>query len=414
LSDAKKTGSRDISELKQRLGLKKGAAAAQAGSASRANGAPSGGVVAPPGLNLPPPPGMAPAQPAIPNAHDDPFGAMNAMAAVATVQRAPEMVIVHDGNPVEHVGQKSSAATLLRILVPALVALIVGVAVGKIGSSASSYNDGIQGAKAILGNKDTASTVVSLKKALSDLDTLLDDASKKGFKPDIAVDKQLKELATRLEVKQEMQRVLHQAEHQITDPEVVGQLLSFYAGINEVKSMIDGHNKAALGDDIALKKGAATGEAAPKYGVLLSAPSESDASQFGAKVVELAGVYCGTGNSPQPHCGDNEPPAAYAYRNDPGATPIKGDLVDRGSDTLPAKKIVPLLQNGIADAFIKGNDSTVSEFYYQRRLKTLYELVHGKNGPDGKPQGGLLDDGNKLETKLQTETSKGTKFSFFM
>ena len=31
MSDAKKTGSRDISELKQRLGLKKGGAAAQTG-----------------------------------------------------------------------------------------------------------------------------------------------------------------------------------------------------------------------------------------------------------------------------------------------------------------------------------------------------------------------------------------------
>ena len=94
MSDAKKTGSRDISELKQRLGLKKGAAAAPTGQTPRANGG-SGGVVPPPGLNLPPPPGLAqpaaPPQPMIPNAADDPFGAMNAMAAHGTTQRAPDL-----------------------------------------------------------------------------------------------------------------------------------------------------------------------------------------------------------------------------------------------------------------------------------------------------------------------------------
>jgi hypothetical protein len=113
LSDSKRTGSRDISDLKARLGLKKGAAA-PTGQSSRSNN----GVVAPPGLNLPPPPGLEPATPkgpVIPNAADDPFGAMNAMAAVGTVQRAPEIVIVHDGKAVEHIGQKSAFATVRHL-----------------------------------------------------------------------------------------------------------------------------------------------------------------------------------------------------------------------------------------------------------------------------------------------------------
>ncbi len=118
---------------------------------------------------------------------------MNAMAAHATVQRQPEMVFVNDGVPVEHVGQSSTASTLLRIAVPAAIALIIGVAVGKVGASASSYNDGLKGVKAILGDRGAASTVVYLKKALSDLDTALDEAkTKKNFRPDLDVDKQLK------------------------------------------------------------------------------------------------------------------------------------------------------------------------------------------------------------------------------
>jgi hypothetical protein len=108
LSDPKRGGSRDISELKQRLGLKKAAPPAAAG---RPGNGGTGGVLPPPGLNVPPP---QPPQPVIPNAAEDPFGAMNAMAAVGTVQRAPEIVIVHDGKPVENVGAQSHGAMIGR------------------------------------------------------------------------------------------------------------------------------------------------------------------------------------------------------------------------------------------------------------------------------------------------------------
>jgi len=421
LSDAsKKSGSRDISELKQRLGLKKGAA--PAAPAARGNGT-SGGVVPPPGLSLPPPPGLAPAQPAapvIPNAADDPFGAMNAMAAHATVQRQPEMIIVNDGVPVEHVGQTSTASTLLRIAVPAAIALIIGVAVGKVGTGASAYNDGLKGAKAILGDKSTSSTVAYLKKTLSDLDTVLDEAkTKKNFRPDLDVDKQLKDIATKLDVKTQ---AVFRSNMGSMDPETQGMLLGFYAGVAEVKDMIDQHNKAALGDDMSLKKGKEAADAADaatvqgagfKYGVLVQSPTDQDRVDFGAKLVLLSGVYCG-GGSPVAKCPEGEAPSAFAYQNDPGATPIKGDYVTSGGDNVPTKKIIPLLQNGVRDSLIKGGEPTVSEYYYTRRLRAIYDRVHGKVGNDGKPSGGLLDDGNKLETRLQTETNKGTRFSFFM
>ena len=423
MSDAKKTGSRDISELKQRLGLKKGAAAAPAATTSqtRSNGA-SGGVVPPPGMSLPPPPGLAPPtppQPAMPDAHHDPFGAMNAMAAQHIPQRAPEMVIVHDGTPVEHVGAESHASTLLKIAVPAAIALIVGITIGKVGTGASSYNDGLKGAKAILGDKTTPSTVSFLKKQLSDLDTALDEAkTKRGFKPDLELDKKLKEMAAKLEVKSEL---VFRAKENTLDAEVAGQILGFYAGVTEIKDMIDQHNKAALGDDMSLKKGKDAGDAADaatvggqfKYGVLIQSPTETDKVDFGAKVVLLSGVYCG-GASPVPSCPQGESPTAFAYQNDPGSTPIKGDFVREGSDNVPTKKILPLLPNGVRDSLIKGGEPTVSEYYYTRRVRAIYDRIHGKPGQDGKATGGLLDDGNKLETRLQQEANKGSRFSFFM
>ena len=423
MSDAKKTGSRDISELKQRLGLKKGAAApAATTSQTRSNGAPSAGVVPPPGMNLPPPPGLAPPTPpapVMPDAHHDPFGAMNAMAAQHIPQRAPEMVIVHDGTPVEHVGAESHASTLLKIAVPAAIALIVGITIGKVGTGASSYNDGLKGAKAILGDKQTPSTVAFLKKQLSDLDTALDEAkTKRGFKPDLELDKKLKEMAQKLEYKSDL---VFRAKENTLDADTAGQILGFYAGVTEVKDMIDQHNKAALGDDMSLKKGKEASDAADaaqvggqfKYGVLVQAPTDTDKTDFGAKIVLLSGVYCG-GAAPQPSCPQGESPSAYAYQNDPGSTPIKGDLVRDGSDNVPTKKILPLLPNGVRDSLIKGGEPTVSEYYYTRRVRAIYDRVHGKVGQDGKPTGGLLDDGNKLETRLQQEANKGSRFSFFM
>ena len=115
MSDPKRGGSRDISELKQRLGLKKATTPTAGAAAGRPNG-PAGGVVPPPGLAPPPPP-----QPVIPNAADDPFAAMNAMAAVGTVQRAPEIVIVNDGKPVENVGAASRSGAIAKLAAPAVI-----------------------------------------------------------------------------------------------------------------------------------------------------------------------------------------------------------------------------------------------------------------------------------------------------
>jgi len=126
---------------------------------------------------LPPPPGIQPAQPVIPNAADDPFGAMNAMAAVGTVQRAPEIVIVNDGKPVENVGSQSLGATVAKIAIPAVLALGIGIGVGRVSKDANFYNAGLSDAGEILGAPEKSSTVKGTKKVLADLDNTLDSMS---------------------------------------------------------------------------------------------------------------------------------------------------------------------------------------------------------------------------------------------
>lgn len=407
MSDPKRGGSRDISELKQRLGLKKGGSTPAAG-----NGA-SGGVVPPPGLALPP---AAPAQPVIPNAADDPFAAMNAMAAVGTVQRAPEIVIVNDGRPVENVGSSGRGAMIARIAVPAVVALGIGIAIGQIAKSANVYNAGIKDVRVILGDDKASSTVKNVKKTLSELDSVLDDMkTKNNYHPDTAADKKLSELATKLDVK--ANTVFRTAS--AIDPELTGLIMSFYAGAAEVKGMLDTHVKAAKSDDLALAAGKTATDAAAikdtenaglasvgavRYGALIQSPTEADKVDFGVKIVELGPPYCG---GPNPvttgKCENNEAPSAYAYRNEPGAVWTKGDLQVQGSDSVPTKKIVLLLPNGTRDALIKGGEPGASEVFYTKRLKTLTDRAKK-----------LIEEANKLEQRLQAESNKSARFSFFM
>ena len=407
MSDPKRGGSRDISELKQRLGLKKGGAPAAAG-----NGA-TGGVVPPPGLNLPP---QAPPQPVIPNAADDPFAAMNAMAAVGTVQRAPEIVIVNDGKPVENVGASGHGATIARIAIPAVAALGIGIAIGQIAKGANVYNAGLKDAKFILGDDKAASTVKNVKKTLSELDSVLDEMkTANNYHPDSAADKKLAELAARLDLK--TGTVFRTAS--AVDPELTQLIMSFYAGAAEVKDMLDTHVKAAKSDDLALAAGKTAAAAATvkdtennllaginavRYGALIQSPTDTDKVDFGVKIVELGPPYCGGPNpSTTGKCENNEQPSAYAYRSEPGAVWTKGDLQVQGTDNVPTKKIVLLLPNGTRDALIKGGEAGASEVFYVKRLDALTKRTKK-----------LIDDANKLEQRLQVESNKGARFSFFM
>ena len=421
MSDSKQKGNRDISDLKARLGLKKGAQAPATGQ-TRANGGAGGGVVAPPGMNLPPPPGMAapqPAQPAIPNAADDPFGAMNAMAAVGNVQRAPEIVIVNDGKPVENVGHQSTGRKIATMAIPGVIALVVGVAIGKIGQGASTYNASLSDVKVVLGDKGTPSTVSALKQELSQLDTLLDEKAKNAFRPDPKLDAELSKSYKDLEIKSE---IVWRAKENAMDADVSAQIMSFYAGVTEVRAMIDAHVKAARFDDALYKKGKEKADAAQlkptdvpyfqdkiRYAVMVQAPTESDKVEFGAKIVELVALMCNGKAVSGDKCPEGEGPSGFQYRTEPGGGITEGELAGSGQDTVPSKKLLLLLPGGVRDALVKTADGVASEAVYQRRLRMIYERIHGTDKVKG-----LLDEGNKLETRLEAESNKSRRFSFFM
>jgi hypothetical protein len=409
LSDSSKRPgtSRDISELKARLGLKKGGAPVPAAK----NG--GQGVVPPPGVNLPAPPGVAtaPAGPVVPSAKDDPFGAMNAMAQIGTMQRAPEIVIVNDGRPVEHVGASKRTGTIVKYVVIGLVPLAIGIAIGQIAKEAKFYNAGISDAKKILSAKDNG--VKDVKKKVVELQTALEGAAKNGFTPDKALTATLGTLVGKLEVKSD---AVFRAKQNALNAELSGQILNFYAGVAEVRSMLTDHVKTATLEDVTLAEARKAADGAKgtgylqgfgsyRYGVVIMAPSETDPGvTFGAKLVELGPPYCADGTqSATFECPNNAYSEGIPYRPDAGGQNWLKGVPQTAGASAEAKKVIPLLTSGIADGFVQGGKPGASEVLYVRRLEALKARVDE-----------LIKTGNSVETKLTPKTKEGDKFTFFL
>lgn len=396
LSEPKRPQSRDISELKARLGLKK----APPPSAQGNNGA------------IAPPPGLVQSAP-VPNASDDPFGAMNVMAQRSTVQRAPEIVIVNDGKPVESVSGGKHATTIAKFAGIALVPLVLGIAIGQIGAKASFFNEGIAASKAILGN------VADVKKQVGELEQILDEAnSKNGLRFNPELTKRIEAIAIKLDVKSE---IVFRAKQNNLNPEIEGMILSFYAGISELKSLLDAHSKAAKSDDLLLnsaKKSAddarmteernafLAGRTPYRYAIVINNPSDEDRAkgnggEYGARLVEMGPPYCSDGKlSTTNTCADGV--SGFAYRNDVGSVWNKADIAQPGpGEATPPKMIINLLSNGTMESFVKGSEPAVAESAYVRRLRAIAERAKKS-----------IDDGNKLQASLGKKANEPTRFSF--
>ena len=397
--------SRDISELKARLGLKKGGPAAPAAGQGQAQAKNGGGntVVPPPGVSLP----QQPAAPAVPSAADDPFGAMNAMAHIGTMQRAPEIVIVNDGKPVEQVGSKGA---LIKYAIIAIVPLALGVVVGQISKEANIYNAGIDDAAQLLNNKEVG--VTATKRKVVELQTALEAAASGGFAPSKDLTAKLEAILPKLDVKQD---VVYRAKQNTLNADLSGQIIGFYSGVAEIRSMLTEHIAAAKFDDKVLGEAKEAGDKAKppgylagfgkyRYGVLISGPSDTDQSApFGGRLVELGPPTCSNGQMSGDYtCPDGNYSGKISYRNDPGGAWIQGDPQTSGNSADP-KKVVPLLGTEVADIAVRGTGPGIAESMYIRRLAALKARVDA-----------LITTANSVETKLRPKATEGKKFTFFL
>lgn len=397
MSEVKKPGARDISDLKARLGLKKG-------GNEVAKQTPSGGMVAPPGARLgsafvPPPPGVAPPptappQPVIPDARVDPFGAMNAMAAQGAVQAAPQIVVVNDGQPVESV-QKKSPIARLKIVALVAVPLVVGIVVGKIAQANSTYNQTIDDAKVL------TEEVRNVGRGLQQLyDTLLTAKERGGgqgaFKPND------KELTAQLEqlplAPPDKQKLFHSNLYHM-DPKLVEDTLSFYSDIALLKQKIDTHVRLSKGDE---KANVPDSEALRKlggyrFGAIFRQPRQQG-EIFQVEIVQIGAPVCA---DKQPHpegCPGGADPIGFQYRPDPTA-PLWGTKAWSASD-LSADNVVPLAGNTIIDILMRGAKPFYDEVSYMARIKEIDELTSA-----------LMERRKALEDLLNRKALEGKRFS---
>lgn len=412
----KKSGGRDISDLKARLGLKKG------GPANRKR---TGGVVAPPGMKakpsaVPVPPGAKPPAPEIPDAADDPFAAMSALAAVGAAQQAakgPEIVIVNDGAPVENVETKSKAIGILKVVGIVLVPLIVGVAIGQISKSAKAVNATIATAKVL--SKDVNKVRLGIQDNIQTpmLQALERGAGGNGFKIND------EELTSALEV---VEKGL------VVDPEQAftaymfdfpeqlrSDLLYYYAEAGTLKKLVIEHVAKSKADSKAIKDGdkklveAKLGEeenayifqrAFTQYGIFLDAPTQKAKDvEFGARLVELGPPVCqdkkpsSTGKCPGP-------PIGFGYRL--SGTADGWELKQFGDpvgENLPIKKLLPLVQTQVLTELIKGPEASLGAVGYMRRVGEIYEKTNL-----------LVEFGNSLEKQLKSKANQSESFTFFL
>jgi hypothetical protein len=334
---------------------------------------------------------------------------MNAMAQIGTMQRAPEIVIVNDGKPVEQVGASKRAGTIAKFAIVGAVPLVLGIAVGKIAKEADIYNAGIADARAIYTNKDSGVTAV--KKRVVALQAALEQAEKNGFRPDPESTTAMDGLLAQLDVKQD---AVFRAKQNTLNAELSGQILAFYAGVAEVRNMLQAHLAQAKLDDemlVAAKKtgddikpqGYLAGFGSYRYGILITAPTATDASApFGAKLVELGKPYCSDGaQSATFECPDGK----YTSVNYFDSVWTKGEP-QTGGASADAKKIIPLYNNATADALLKGSTPQgqlpgVAEALYSQRLQAIKTRVDE-----------LIKTANSVETKLKPKANEADKFHF--
>lgn len=413
MSEPKRPGSRDISDLKARLGLKKGA---PAGSPLPPAAPPAGGGIAPPpGVTVQPPPGVArPSAPAVPNATDDPFGAMNAMAQMGTMQRAPEIVIVNDGKPVEDVAAGKKAARIGKYAAIAAVPLVFGIVIGQVAKGGEHYNDGIRAAGAILSN------VRTVKKSLGEVESILADSAKGGHKPNKDVTGKLTVALSKIKPNSE---IYFRAKQSSMTPKLSGEILTFYSTVDRVHAMLNAHVDAAKQDDSALAAAVKAGDAARmteaenplfaggvRYAVVLRNPSDEEKTAgrggpVGATIVELGPLWCGDALAKDGACQGGVAPDKQSVRSESGAGFQKMGLpqLPGAGAAFPPNTVIPMVRNGVLDGMLRGTVPAVTEAAYIRRLQELTELLAES-----------LNSANSLERDLKSNASQGKKFTFFL
>lgn len=405
MSTAKRSGARDISDLKARLGLKK---------KSTPQGASNGGVPAPPGVpsqkitgSVPIPPGVAPPRPAppvIPDASEDPFGAMNAMAAhQAAVARPEQIVIVNDGRPVESVDRKAPAVRFAIIGGVILVPLVLGLIMGQIGNKNAQHNHAVNDAKKLRDDVEkVGKRLIGLQQTLQ----VAKERGNKGGKPWYLLndDKLTKELGDAESLAPSHELLLDARLHQFPK-EIADQLHIFYTETALLQKQIREHVKLAEASSKVIKEGdMRLGKFNPRaYAGLLLTPTKEEAEAgmpVRFKLVQLGMPICSQAAKPTPEGCGGQVPWGFQYRlsetGEFGTKKVAGSEVD--GSLIFFDPDTPFFLG-----IVKGGKSSVAEADYIRRIEEIDEKVEA-----------LVGARKFLMQVLNNKSNQGTKFTFFV
>jgi hypothetical protein len=392
----KKPGARDMSDLKARLGLKRGAT----------EGKPAGGAVPPPNAGkgagyVPPPPGVVPPQPAVPDARVDPFGAMNAMAAHGAATRAPEVIVV-DRASVEQVHGQPRLAKYGKIALLVGLPLVLGFLLGGINNSRSFNNSRVEDAERVAGE------VQDQGKRLEALNNVLLRAKERGpggksyALTDVELIGDLEQLKFSFPEKDEL--ILSHKALYLLDSRLVQDTLSFYGRMRVLSQKIKDHIR--LTKDLAQKMPPAVAEkigAQAGFAATVRIPSPDDAKKGNMPDVEILQIG-------MPVCADGKPAKecpgpviGVQVRGDTGA-PWTNRQLAAGADT--TDKALPVRANRIFQALTEGSPRFLDELQYFQRLSEIDVLVSGSGG-----DGGLMKDRKDVEDRLTAVAQRGKAFA---
>jgi hypothetical protein len=390
-NEPKKPGSRDISDLKARLGLK--------------NPRPErgGGLAGQKGTYVPPPPGVvppAPVQPAVPDARVDPFGAMNAIAAQGASSRAPEIIVVDKHT--EQVDRQSGAARWAKTAAIIVAPLLLGFLLGGINNARSNYNATLRDANAV------ADEFHQLGKNLEGLSNVLLSARERGAdgKSFKLADTQLVDDMDHLgfAVPDGDQLVLYHKNLYLLDPKLTQDVLSFYARMKTLAQKVKEHVRltrdqlAKLPPEARAKLGAQTA-----FGVLFRLPSAEETQKGAhpqADLVQLGSPICSDGK-PHEGCPDGAA-TGFQVRNDPSAPwTLKSLAANDAQD-----KVIFLRQSAVLSSLLEGSPRFLDDLQYYQRVGEIDSMVSGGGG-----DGGLVKDRKDIEDRLKTVAEKSKAFA---
>jgi hypothetical protein len=392
--DPKKPGTRDISDLKARLGLKK-----------QAPRAASQGIVPPAGGKagyIPPPPGAAPPaapEPVVPDARVDPFGAMNAMASQGAQARGPEIIVVNDGKPIEQVeGQGGGALRAVKLGALILVPLILGFVLGGINYDRKRFNNTLDDSKAM------TEEFKQIGKALESLNVALLNAKDRGRGGFALWDKDLvaEVDALNFAVIDEEKAILYYANLYSLDRKLVSDLLKFYGRAKLLGQRLKDHQR--LTKTSMQKLPDSVGAKMPDSGVfavVIKAPAPEEAAKGALPTAELVQVgkpLCADGKvMPEAGC-PGGPPAGVQFRTDTAAAWAVKPLAANAGDL--ADKLVDVRQNRVWEALYKGSGKFLDELEYLQRLKEIEEMTTV-----------LVKERKEIEDRLAAAASRSSRLA---